>query len=216
MEPETRRCFDCKMVKALDEFTQQPGSGGNKGRSYRCKPCAREASRRWRAEHPRAPKPPRGRAVSSNERGRIYGRTEKGRRARRINDEKTRERRLAMAREWKRRNRALVLEYERRREVVKAARSVEEISALDVAERDRWICYLCDEVVGEADVALDHIVPLVRGGEHSEDNVALAHRRCNLSKGERYLADFWGLTEPGRVRRATYLDSWSITKVGGT
>ena len=35
---------------------------------------------------------------------------------------------------------------------------------------------------------VDHLVPLVQGGEHVWENVALAHRRCNLSRGDRGLA----------------------------
>ena len=32
---------------------------------------------------------------------------------------------------------------------------------------------------------MDHVVPLVMGGEHCYDNVAVAQARCNLSKGGR-------------------------------
>lgn len=33
--------------------------------------------------------------------------------------------------------------------------------------------------------SIDHIVPLSKGGRHSQDNLQWAHLRCNLSKGAR-------------------------------
>jgi 5-methylcytosine-specific restriction endonuclease McrA len=32
---------------------------------------------------------------------------------------------------------------------------------------------------------MDHIVPISKGGTHTLDNVQMAHRFCNLSKGNR-------------------------------
>ena len=42
----------------------------------------------------------------------------------------------------------------------------------------------------------DHIVPLVKGGPHSRENLAPACARCNLSKGGKYLAEWLGFAEP--------------------
>lgn len=57
----------------------------------------------------------------------------------------------------------------------------------DIAERDQWQCHLCGGVVTRSDWSLDHLVPVSRGGEHSRDNVALAHLRCNVSRGAKLL-----------------------------
>lgn len=61
-----------------------------------------------------------------------------------------------------------------------------------VAERDGWICQLCDEPVDpEADrhsaagASMDHRIPVSRGGTHTMDNVQLAHRGCNSRKKDR-------------------------------
>ena len=43
---------------------------------------------------------------------------------------------------------------------------------------------------------LDHIIPLSAGGSHTYDNVACAHRSCNLDKGDA-LPPGWA--EPQRV-----------------
>lgn len=42
-------------------------------------------------------------------------------------------------------------------------------------------CYLCRQQIG-ADFEIDHIIPLSRGGTHTEENLALTHSRCNNRK----------------------------------
>ena len=62
-----------------------------------------------------------------------------------------------------------------------------------VGVRDGWVCHLCGgevlRVAGVADepwgATVDHLVPVVEGGLHVWGNVALAHRRCNISRGVR-------------------------------
>lgn len=68
-----------------------------------------------------------------------------------------------------------------------------------VGERDQWICHLCEQPVERrthhADpwvATVDHVVPLVRGGAHEWDNVRLAHRRCNCSRGARPMENLNG------------------------
>lgn len=62
----------------------------------------------------------------------------------------------------------------------------------ELGERDKWVCQLCGGQVLESlsgmhpdGPTVDHIVPLSRGGWDGWDNVQLAHRRCNLAKGNR-------------------------------
>jgi len=60
-----------------------------------------------------------------------------------------------------------------------------------IYERDNWTCWLCGEPVDTSDdprsglwyPTLDHIVPRVLGGDHSDDNLKCAHRTCNSSRG---------------------------------
>lgn len=66
----------------------------------------------------------------------------------------------------------------------------EAVRYTEIAQRDGWVCYLCD---GDVDVtvgypdpfsgSLDHVVPLAKGGAHLASNVRLAHLRCNVRKG---------------------------------
>lgn len=68
-------------------------------------------------------------------------------------------------------------------------------------ERDYGICYLCGElcdwndkeeredgviVCGDRYPSIDHVIPLAKGGEHSWQNVKLAHRKCNTIKGAKH------------------------------
>jgi 5-methylcytosine-specific restriction endonuclease McrA len=65
-----------------------------------------------------------------------------------------------------------------------------------VAERDGWGCHLCggevEQVGGTAKeprgATVDHLTPIALGGPHTWDNVALAHRLCNVSRGAKELS----------------------------
>lgn len=58
-----------------------------------------------------------------------------------------------------------------------------------VFERDAGICGICGEMVDPARFHIDHIVPLVRGGEHSYANVQVAHPHCNHVKSDKLLVE---------------------------
>lgn len=73
---------------------------------------------------------------------------------------------------------------------------VEDISRLALAERDGWRCHLCRKKVRPSrrkrdplGPSIDHLLPIHLGGTHTWDNVALAHERCNLSKGVRAVGE---------------------------
>lgn len=50
--------------------------------------------------------------------------------------------------------------------------------------RDHCKCVYCDDVLDSNEVTYDHVMPRVRGGKHSWDNVALACKECNSTKGD--------------------------------
>lgn len=68
-----------------------------------------------------------------------------------------------------------------------------------LVERDNCRCALCGElcdvndyyyrgstfIAGESYPSIDHIVPLSMGGEHSWNNIQLAHRNCNTRKSNK-------------------------------
>lgn len=58
--------------------------------------------------------------------------------------------------------------------------------------RDKGICYLCQERVdidshhnNNYYPSIDHVIPIIRGGTHTWENVRLAHRVCNSIKNNR-------------------------------
>lgn len=84
----------------------------------------------------------------------------------------------------------------RARDAVRRARlagaKVETFAPREVFERDGWVCGICTDPVDRelsypdpGSASLDHVLPLVAGGEHSLANTQLAHLRCNLRKGAR-------------------------------
>jgi hypothetical protein len=72
------------------------------------------------------------------------------------------------------------------------------VSRWRIFERDGWTCHICgDPVDRNAEVpdlaapTLDHVVPLARGGRHTETNIKTAHFYCNSVK--RDLEDGWSV-----------------------
>lgn len=72
----------------------------------------------------------------------------------------------------------------------------ERVERLKAFERDGWRCGRCGKKVNGRlkwphpwCATLDHIVPLALGGDHTYENVQLAHWRCNNEKGHRLAGD---------------------------
>lgn len=59
----------------------------------------------------------------------------------------------------------------------------------NIRERDNQMCHLCDKWVSIHDASLDHVVPLSRGGDHTAENIKLAHKLCNSKKGDRLMGE---------------------------
>jgi 5-methylcytosine-specific restriction endonuclease McrA len=62
---------------------------------------------------------------------------------------------------------------------------VEYVDRTVVYERDQGICGICRELADVDDFHVDHIIPLAKGGEHSYENVQVAHPSCNRAKRDR-------------------------------
>lgn len=56
-------------------------------------------------------------------------------------------------------------------------------------ERDRGLCHICSRGVPTSQASIDHVIPIVKGGEHTWGNVKLAHRICNQRKGDKLLEE---------------------------
>jgi 5-methylcytosine-specific restriction endonuclease McrA len=91
----------------------------------------------------------------------------------------------------------------------------ESFTRQQIFERDFWICQLCLAPIDGAlsgrkplAPALDHIVPLNKGGTHSWDNVQASHFACNARKQDR--TDVLLLAPPGKEK--SHGRSWAITE----
>lgn len=78
--------------------------------------------------------------------------------------------------------------HDRKRRGAKGKLSAGIVSKLLAAQRGR--CVVCRASLKKTTYHIDHIVPLVRGGEHKDANVQLLCPPCNLSKGARDPIDF--------------------------
>lgn len=72
---------------------------------------------------------------------------------------------------------------------VRGATIVEDVDLARIVARDGDACYLCGKLLVGRDRTFDHVVPLARGGTHTEDNIRLACRSCNGRKRNKLLAE---------------------------
>lgn len=68
--------------------------------------------------------------------------------------------------------------------------SVEIVDYERILKRDELRCHICRKKVNRSALHFDHVIPLSRGGEHSERNIAVSHGSCNVRKGAGLLTLF--------------------------
>jgi len=56
-----------------------------------------------------------------------------------------------------------------------------------ILKRDAGICHICKLPVIPSERSFDHVIPLCKGGHHSNENISLSHLKCNLKKGTKLL-----------------------------
>ena len=59
-----------------------------------------------------------------------------------------------------------------------------------IYRRDGYICAYCADIEGPFHI--DHIEPLTRSGTNDPDNLCVACRTCNLSKGDLFVKEWQG------------------------
>lgn len=192
----TKRCSECREVKPLAEFHRRAKSPD--GRQGVCRPCAIARNKKYREDNREACNAARRDWWKRNpDRGREYHRrfneknpgyaARKTQEWREKNPEKLAEQRARHPdyyREWRAKNPDKVIEWVHvRRARIANAPEIRPVKRLEIAERDGWKCHICGKRVTKKDWSLDHLVPLSKGGSHTPENVALAHRRCNSRRG---------------------------------
>jgi 5-methylcytosine-specific restriction endonuclease McrA len=66
---------------------------------------------------------------------------------------------------------------------------IEQVNRRKIIERDKSTCYMCGRKLGYAELVIDHVIPISRGGSHSEDNMKVACAPCNRRKGSKLPAE---------------------------
>lgn len=84
------------------------------------------------------------------------------------------------------------LEHNARKNHKRRAPGLPVLSVYQLAERDGCRCNICGRKVdlklsGRAKYGptIDHLIPISQGGTNAADNLALAHRACNVARGNR-------------------------------
>lgn len=191
--PAARACTKCAQIKPLTCFYKQ--ISGLYGRRAICSNCGNVARREAFRARPELVLRKR-----AQQRAFAMRRTE-GQKAHRRNvlkkwkDAATTDQRKRIddgIREWRKNHPAKIREYARRHAALKRSAQVGKVSYDRILERDGMHCYLCDSDIPEDVLSFDHVVPLSRGGAHSEDNIKPAHVSCNCRKRDKFLHELVG------------------------
>jgi len=201
-------CPNCGLEKPLASFN--PCKAGNLKRVTRCKTCDQ---RHWLKVHKRSivqlplfilskvcstckQEKPIDCFERSNDKKYGYGYQCMGCRKLYREREQTKARRQETTRRYKYQN---SIRESRRR----ASTMTTEIDAIDygrVRERAAGQCYICEgPILPDHPTHFDHVVPLTRKGTHTQDNIRLVHKTCNLRKHNYLISEMSAYSRRGIV-----------------
>lgn len=172
------KCRDCK--KAYMKEWRQQRSEHLKAYNRAYKDEHRESLKRYRAEYQKRRGAQLNKAWGQRNQAR---RNEAARRRTHANPVRHRE-------EARRRRAANLFRYRlysrengARRKASRANVTVQPVNYLAILERDGYICHICGQAVSPENVSFDHVIPISKGGSHSDNNIRIAHLSCNIRKG---------------------------------
>ena len=174
-----RTCTRCGITKPRDEYGK---SAKNKdGMTAYCTPCMKA----YAHEHYMRNREKRKRQVEEWR----EANAEKWRAWNAAYYQANRERMDEKFRRWKRENPARYHEWRVRN---RALREGSTCGELDLDALWNGVCGICGDVLDDAveypdpmSKSMDHIIPVARGGTHSQENLQWAHLRCNIRKSDR-------------------------------
>jgi 5-methylcytosine-specific restriction endonuclease McrA len=101
---------------------------------------------------------------------------------------------VARTSKWQKANpeRAAVIRLDvgHRRRARKYATQVGPINYDVVLQQANGLCGICKQELGDSKTHFDHIITLVRGGGHTQENLQVAHATCNQRKNRRLPAEY--------------------------
>jgi 5-methylcytosine-specific restriction endonuclease McrA len=82
------------------------------------------------------------------------------------------------------------MEAGRRYSARKRNTATQKVSYKYILEQYGYWCHICDKIIlPHHKLHFDHVIPLKRGGSHTEDNIKPAHGVCNTRKGIKLLEE---------------------------
>jgi 5-methylcytosine-specific restriction endonuclease McrA len=182
-------CNTCGIERSLDLFPQHPDG---RYRTF-CKICRRRQKREnyvvhreQRQQHLRDYQA--AHMEQAIRRSKTYRAThyEKVRHRERKYEDAHREEKKQRNKAWRQANPMKHNENIRRYNARKKGASVEAVNYTYILERDGHFCYICEgAILPHHIIHFDHVIPLARGGAHSEENIKPTHDACNLRKSDR-------------------------------
>lgn len=173
-----KKCRKCLETKPETEFYVRKDSGNLRSE---CKACMRARSLEAYARNPGEKRRQIQGWIDRNiDLHRSYNRKSQKKRKQRKEV-----RQAIYAHRWGK-YRLVMYESNARRRAREMGAHTEKVSYQEILDRDNGMCHICREWVDEDEREFDHVIPLARGGPHTEDNIRLSHRSCNRAKGARY------------------------------
>ena len=157
-----KKCTKCNQIKPFESFSKRKAS--KDGLQYKCKICDKKISAEWllnNYEHMRK--------LNAN----WYAK----------NAEHDRNK----TKEWRNNNPEKTRLQNLRYRTSKAKNGVYKISKKYLLNLYSSSCYVCGS---KSDIEVDHIIPISRGGTHSEGNLQPLCRSCNASKGAKTMSEW--------------------------
>lgn len=97
---------------------------------------------------------------------------------------------------WRKANQLKCNQLSRKRVARQRAATIGKVNYKNVLERDGYWCHICEKAIDPTikgprpdALSFDHVIPLARGGSHTEDNLKPAHKTCNSRKGIKLLSE---------------------------
>lgn len=188
-----KACSRCKETKEATEFNRDRSS--KDGLSGECRKCAsdrarakrndptfREAKNEWRRQW-RKENPEKNRQANRD----YYLRNKE--RLTALNKANKERHKREDPEGWAYANRSYVHRYKARRK----AATIERVDYKNLLRVHGMVCHICGDSITERRgttpraLTFDHVIPLSRGGAHSEANIRPAHFFCNTSKHAKIL-----------------------------
>lgn len=177
MIAQTKRCTKCGQTKLLTEFSKN--SEHSDGLASNCRKCVYENEKKWKKKNPE----------------KVSARQKRWRDA-------NRESQIVRCKEWRDNNQAYTKEYDKEyRQTHKQERAIlqrnrkarERQSGVKITAQE-WVnlkdkygnkCLCCGR--NDTVLAMDHVVPLSKGGIHSIDNIQPLCKSCNSHKSDKII-----------------------------